>query len=144
MTAQLSITEANQARCDLIKSREGIAPLNTELEDRVYHTINGYVPENTRHLTVDELPKVRIDKRNGYPDWYKKPSTRKPRKIAIKTRAKRAAALVNSFQFGQARNSVKREWVDIVNDDYITHVATGRVWDASTGATPEEFMDVLS
>lgn len=143
MTIQLSITEANQKRVELINERERTY-INqpSDIADIVYHTINGYVPANVRHLTVDELPKIRIDKRNGYPDWYKKPSTRKPGKLNPKTRAKRAAALVQSF-YTEYWDSIKREWIH-TGGDRITHTATGRVWDITTGATPEEFMEVLS
>ena len=105
--------------------------------DKVYYVING--SNGARHITVDELPKVRIDKRNGYPDHYK-PAPKQPGRIPKKTRSKRMAAFIKHGQDG-VWDEVKREWIDHTGS--ITHIATGKVWNATTGATPDEFMKVM-
>ena len=112
----------------------------SDIYDAVYHVVNAASSVQARHITVADLPNVRKDKRNGYPNHYKKAS-KPPGKINPKTRAKRGAALVNKWKVG-VWDDVKREW-KYDEGDSITHIESGRVWDAHTGATPEEFMEVL-
>lgn len=112
----------------------------SDVYDMVYHAVNAASSMQARHITVADLPNVRKDKRNGYPNHYKKAS-KPPGKINPKTRAKRAAALVRTMRDG-TWDTIKREWI-YPGDDSITHIATGRVWDAHTGATPTEFLEVL-
>jgi len=106
--------------------------------DKVYYVING--SNGARHLTVEDLPRVRTEKRNGYPDHYN-PAPKQPGRIPKKTKAKRMAAFIKHTMDG-SWDVNKREWVYPGNDS-ITHIATGKVWDATTGATPEEFMKVM-
>lgn len=112
----------------------------SDIYDMVYHAVNAASSMQARHITVADLPNIRKDTRNGYPNHYKK-ATKPPGKINPKTRAKRAAALVRTMRDGTWDN-IKREWI-YPGDDSITHIATGRVWNAYTGATAKEFLKFL-
>lgn len=112
----------------------------SDIYDAVYHAVNAASSMQARHIIVADLPNIRKDNRNGYLNHYKKAS-KPPGKVNTKTRAKRAAALVRTMRDGTWDN-IKRKWI-YPGDDSITHIGTGRVWDAHTGATAAEFLEVL-
>ena len=85
-----------------------------DLDEAICHAINKDASMKARHITVDDLPKVPR-------------STRLPKKINPVTFAKRAARFINRSH----------------HDDCITHIESGRAWDVTTGATPEEFLEVM-
>ena len=92
--------------------------------DIVYYVLNE--PNGARHITVDDLPK--------------EPRRAFSKKIKPDARAKKQSKYIERAQRGKW-DAAKREWV--YSHGSITHIATGKVWNATTGATPDEFMKVM-
>lgn len=128
-----------------IRDAAGI-PINQSIDDIVeliYYTLN-LPPPDVRMITVDDLPKE--------PRETRFPKVQKPAVLA-----KKAAKFINRMRLkgtpyrdAYGRSMVNLRWdarrhryVRISREDRITHIATGRVWDATTGAKADEFLEVM-
>lgn len=130
---------------DRIRRYGHIAPDQNigDIIELVYYTLNMPQPK-TRYLTINDLPKETRE-------------TRFPKRQKPEARAKKLAKFINrmrapgvQYRDGEGRSMGNMRWdgrkqrhVIIPRYDSITHLASGRVWDASTGATQEEFLEVV-
>lgn len=100
--------------------------------------------ESVRIITISDLPKEPRD--NTF-----------PKRQNPATLAKKLAKFINRmhakgtpYRDTYGKSMVNLRWdakrlryIRISRDDSIMHIASGKVWDATTGATPEEFMKVI-